>query len=127
MAVSALCPCGKEIRVKDEHAGKRVKCSACGTIVRMPAVPEPDEPEDWDPPSPEIPGWTRTLFRLDFLWVWAVVAFNGYVVNTYHPDEASRARLHAQTEMMITHVFWALLCTFADALLLYNKRFGVWV
>jgi ribosomal protein S27E len=39
MALSVQCgQCGKEFRVKDELAGKRVKCSACGQPIAIPAA-----------------------------------------------------------------------------------------
>ena len=38
------CPkCGHEFRVKDEFAGKRVRCKACGLVFLVP-TPEPEEP-----------------------------------------------------------------------------------
>jgi hypothetical protein len=50
MAINVACQCGKAFRVKDEVAGKRVKCPACGRILDIPEVstpplevyPEPD-------------------------------------------------------------------------------------
>lgn len=42
MPIQAKCPnpaCGKVLTVKDEHAGKRGKCPACGGLVSIPGVP----------------------------------------------------------------------------------------
>ena len=40
MSISIQCPdCKKNLKVKDELGGKRVKCPACGTIMRLPRVP----------------------------------------------------------------------------------------
>jgi len=42
--IEIACDCGKRIRVKDEHAGKKGKCPGCGNVVRIPmseAKPEP--------------------------------------------------------------------------------------
>jgi hypothetical protein len=52
MAITFSCSCGKEITVKDQFAGKKGKCPACGAIMQVPAVkpPEPAAPE----PEPEI-------------------------------------------------------------------------
>lgn len=36
MSIRAVCVCGKELRVKDEHADKRVKCPACGEKLTVP-------------------------------------------------------------------------------------------
>lgn len=33
--------CGQTLRVADEHAGKKARCPACGTIVQVPAAGEP--------------------------------------------------------------------------------------
>jgi DNA-directed RNA polymerase subunit RPC12/RpoP len=51
MALSVRCgQCGKEFRVKDELAGKRVKCSACGQPIAIPAAAGPTAP-----PAPKGP------------------------------------------------------------------------
>ena len=41
MAIKVTCSCGKKLRAKDEAAGKRAKCPACGKIVVVPASPAP--------------------------------------------------------------------------------------
>jgi hypothetical protein len=38
--ITFSCACGKSIKVKDEHAGKKGKCPACQQVVRVPK-PEP--------------------------------------------------------------------------------------
>jgi predicted RNA-binding Zn-ribbon protein involved in translation (DUF1610 family) len=35
------CSCGKQLRVADEHAGKRIKCPACGQASVVPAAKAP--------------------------------------------------------------------------------------
>lgn len=51
MPVTFQCGCGKTLRVKDELAGKRVKCPACGGVAAVPAAePEFDVVEDEPPP-----------------------------------------------------------------------------
>jgi len=47
MAISFSCPCGKRLRTKDEHAGKRTKCPACGEGLVVP-IPEPHGESDDD-------------------------------------------------------------------------------
>src|SRR5687768_11677604 len=39
MAISVVCACGKKLQVKDEMAGKRGKCPACGKVLDIPAAP----------------------------------------------------------------------------------------
>jgi hypothetical protein len=36
MAISLTCECGKKLGVKDEMAGKKVKCPGCGTVLTVP-------------------------------------------------------------------------------------------
>jgi hypothetical protein len=38
MAISLTCECGKKLAVKDELAGKRVKCPGCGDLLTVPSV-----------------------------------------------------------------------------------------
>jgi len=45
MSISFACSCGKRLRAKEEWAGKRVKCPACGHSL---VIPDPD-----DSPAPE--------------------------------------------------------------------------
>jgi hypothetical protein len=40
MAISLTCECGKKLAVKDELAGKRVKCPGCGELLTVPSVTE---------------------------------------------------------------------------------------
>jgi len=48
MAIKFFCVhCGKEYRVKDEAAGKKGECTECGSVIEVPAAPEPeDDPKD---------------------------------------------------------------------------------
>jgi hypothetical protein len=56
MAIKVACVCGKELSVKDEHAGKRVKCPACQKPLRIPSPKveeeslddECDTGDEWD-------------------------------------------------------------------------------
>jgi hypothetical protein len=43
MPIVVSCECGRTLRAKDEAAGRKVRCPACGAIV---AVAAPDEYED---------------------------------------------------------------------------------
>jgi hypothetical protein len=45
MPLLVSCSCGKKLRVKEELAGKRVKCPACASVLNVP-VPAEDEAED---------------------------------------------------------------------------------
>lgn len=61
MSISVACTCGKKLSVKDEFAGKRGKCPACGAMLTIPQpvkpVPKPGE-EEWGiaPIDDEKPG-----------------------------------------------------------------------
>jgi hypothetical protein len=49
MPIKVACACGKKLSVKDEHAGKTLKCPACQKPLRVPKPAAADEPEDeWD-------------------------------------------------------------------------------
>jgi hypothetical protein len=49
MSIDAACACGKRFRVKDEYAGRKGKCPACGNPVIIPKpVVKPAEPVGWD-------------------------------------------------------------------------------
>lgn len=36
MPIEVACACGRTFKVKDEHAGRRVKCPACGSVLDIP-------------------------------------------------------------------------------------------
>src|SRR5262249_3170699 len=39
MPQSTKCKCGKQLRMKDELVGKRVKCPGCGAVLLIPKCP----------------------------------------------------------------------------------------
>jgi hypothetical protein len=44
MPILVMCDCGKRIRVGDEAAGKRARCSACQAVITVPAAVVPIPP-----------------------------------------------------------------------------------
>lgn len=50
MAIKLQCPCGKALSVKDEYAGRQVKCPACQAPIRIPkpTIKEESIRDDWD-------------------------------------------------------------------------------
>ncbi len=42
MAISFQCTCGRDLRVKDELAGRRVRCPNCSSILTIPKAAQPD-------------------------------------------------------------------------------------
>lgn len=42
MPITLSCGCGKRLAVKDELAGKKIKCPGCQAVVRVPAAPGAD-------------------------------------------------------------------------------------
>jgi hypothetical protein len=55
MPITLNCSCGKRLQVKDEFAGRRVKCPACGSIAQVPAPeaePQFEVVEDEEPARP---------------------------------------------------------------------------
>src|ERR1051326_7157102 len=56
MPLTATCPnCSTKLRVPDELAGRRVKCSKCGTISPAGGGPEPAEAIRREPGPTESP------------------------------------------------------------------------
>jgi hypothetical protein len=47
MPIQIQCDCGKKLRVKDESAGKKIRCPGCQEILSVPA-PELVEPDEED-------------------------------------------------------------------------------
>jgi uncharacterized protein (TIGR03067 family) len=39
MSIRIECSCGKKLSIKDEMAGRRVKCPACGVVLTVPKIP----------------------------------------------------------------------------------------
>ena len=48
MAIKLQCPCGKALSVKDEFAGRRVKCPACQSPLSVPKPKDASLGDDWD-------------------------------------------------------------------------------
>src|SRR5580700_8767463 len=42
MPIALSCPCGRAYRVKDDLAGKRIRCSDCGAVFAVPTDEELD-------------------------------------------------------------------------------------
>jgi len=42
--IPVRCECGKSLQAKDEFAGRKVKCSKCGKILRIPAAADRGNP-----------------------------------------------------------------------------------
>jgi hypothetical protein len=45
MPISLQCPCDRKLRVKEELAGRKVRCPECKQILRVPA-PEPEKSDE---------------------------------------------------------------------------------
>lgn len=57
MAITVSCRCGKKLAVRDELAGRKGKCPACGSVLSIPGLPSPAPPSAGDPPpaAPKTP------------------------------------------------------------------------
>ncbi|HUU30794.1 MAG TPA: hypothetical protein VMY69_01685 [Phycisphaerae bacterium] len=75
MPIAARCACGKEYRFKDEYAGRRAKCPACGQVVRIPGTRLPGTPIPHRPSREASPEGeqSRTV-------VLAALGFAGFVI-----------------------------------------------
>ncbi|MDB5313094.1 MAG: hypothetical protein JWO38_7296 [Gemmataceae bacterium] len=69
MPISFECSCGKTLQVKDEFAGRRVRCPACSGVAAVPAA-DPgfevvDEPSPVPAPSKPAPVRAKPVERPD--------------------------------------------------------------
>ena len=56
MAIASTCGnCHKTLRFADEHAGKRLKCPGCGTVLQLPVVSGPASPAKKPPVAATAP------------------------------------------------------------------------
>ncbi|MBI3821807.1 MAG: hypothetical protein HY289_03900 [Planctomycetes bacterium] len=46
MAIPFYCDCGRAMRVKDELAGRKIRCPACGEVLTVPKNEPPKEVDD---------------------------------------------------------------------------------
>jgi len=44
MPIAVSCPCGKQLRVKDEHGGKKVRCPDCQQVLPVPGAKQAADP-----------------------------------------------------------------------------------
>ncbi|MGB2796583.1 MAG: hypothetical protein WBD52_11805, partial [Phycisphaerae bacterium] len=49
MPIAVRCACGKEYKFKDQYAGRRAKCPACGQVVRIPGARPAGRPSSHSP------------------------------------------------------------------------------
>lgn len=52
MSIHVRCECGKELNLKDECAGKKGRCPACGQILTIPAAQTAEPPRQTVAPTP---------------------------------------------------------------------------
>ncbi len=63
MPIEWTCSCGKRLRVRDDLAGKRIRCPGCKTLqdAPRPAAPRPRPPQPPDEPPVEMSALGRLL------------------------------------------------------------------
>jgi len=54
--IKFTCTCGEPLRVKDELAGRRVRCPACRQAIEVPPTPVSRAPGRMGPPAGESKG-----------------------------------------------------------------------
>src|SRR5438128_1768383 len=64
MPIVFHCGCGKGMQAKEEHAGKKVKCSACGAIVAIPRRTGLPKETPKETPGADAPGLAKTETRV---------------------------------------------------------------
>src|SRR5688572_27091064 len=113
MPIFFKCPCGKELKVRDELGGKRVKCPKCGKAVLAPAA-ETEEGPELSPAPVKQPSkqtiWAKTLVVMDLGFVGigtcflCMVGFNASGGSLNRPDNVFQKEL--------SHGFKEYLCLF---------------
>lgn len=63
MPITLACGCGRTLRVGDEHAGRRIKCPACGAVTDLAPPPPAPAPPAAPPPAPD-PADADTVFEV---------------------------------------------------------------
>lgn len=49
MPIEVTCPsCDKKYKVKDDAAGKKIRCKNCETVIKIPLVEQAEEQDPWD-------------------------------------------------------------------------------
>lgn len=64
MPIVISCPCGKKLRVKEDHAGRKIKCPGCATVL---SVPKPAAAKNAAPPR-EVKPARKNKARLAY-WI----------------------------------------------------------
>ncbi len=64
MPIDVRCACGKEYHFKDEYAGRRAKCPACGQVARIPGARPAGHPSPHSPLREDRRSRTRELALL---------------------------------------------------------------
>jgi hypothetical protein len=70
MSITLTCSCGRGLRIRDEQAGKRVRCPACGDVlatpVPSPGVATPIATPSGLPPRPKAGRYSERIRKLLF-------------------------------------------------------------
>jgi hypothetical protein len=68
MAINLNCECGKKLAVKDEMAGKKVKCPGCGSVLTVPAAMD-DADQVSEPAVPRASDTAKPKKSSKTLWI----------------------------------------------------------
>ncbi len=116
--VDYTCVCGKQMRFKGEHAGKRTKCPDCEATIVVPAA-EADDAEDDDADHEGPTTMTRepsSIMRVTGRR--AVASFGGQIVPSMFGTttlELDGTRLIETTQGILSHRHAELLLTEVDS------------
>ncbi len=72
MAIRVTCSCGEQLKAKDEAAGRRIRCPACQSVLHVPPVREPPQPEIDPQPIEPVTRPKRKMAWLPFVAVGVV-------------------------------------------------------
>src|SRR5687767_5249077 len=86
MPIRTACPCGQLYDVRDEFAGRHVRCAACGRVLAVPALRQPT------PPRSRGPLVLALVMVLVFTGTTAAILFNlGWIEELFAGDQPHAA------------------------------------
>lgn len=87
MSIPVICPCGKQLRAKDSHAGRKARCPRCKNPVAIPLFHSPKEDDSLAAPGLGG-GWLKPMALALIFTIPAVFLISAHFRSA--PTEAAR-------------------------------------
>lgn len=95
--IALQCSCGKRLSALSQHAGKRLKCPACGKAVIVPTIPSPQPTHTALRVEDESDGLSKTTL----IALWSLVgatALGGVLFLVWHSHASHQAKIAAAND-----------------------------